>query len=67
MADDPSTGGHERERIDVGQPHEVDWWTQKFDVSPDELRAAVAAVGTEARKVEVFLKRHKVGDTGTAS
>lgn len=52
MADDLAhAGGRDRERIDLGQAH--DWWTQKFDLSPDELRAAVAAGGAAGRKVEV--------------
>ena len=68
MADDLThRGGRDRTRIDVGQPHELRYWSEKFEVSPEELKEAVKAVGTEAREVEAHLKRNKVGDTGTAS
>ena len=58
------------------RPIQVGSHTHFFEVNRflrfDRVRALgyrldIPAVGTEARKVEVFLKRHKVGDTGTAS
>lgn len=52
MADDKSKrGGQDRERIAMSQDHEVRYWTQKFDVSEDELRRAVDKVGDRARAV----------------
>ena len=57
MADDLSKrGGSDRKRIDVGQEHELRAWSKKFGVTPDELKKAVASVGTQADKVEAKLR-----------
>jgi hypothetical protein len=50
-------GGQDRRRIDVNEPYELRDWSRKFGVSPEELRDAVRAVGTDAEKVEQHLKR----------
>jgi len=52
-------GGRDRERIDVHQDHELRSWSKKFGVSPEQLKQAVAAAGTEADKVEAWLREHK--------
>lgn len=60
MSDDrKQTGGQDRTRIALGEDYEVRDWSKKFGVSPDELRAAVEAVGTEANAVEAHLKKNK--------
>lgn len=57
MADDKSkSGGQDRTRIDVNQDYELHDWARKFGVTPEELKAAVAAVGTSAEAVERRLK-----------
>jgi hypothetical protein len=57
MADNlTSRGGQDRKRIDVNQDYELRDWSKKFGVSPDELKEAVQAVGTQADKVEQHLK-----------
>ena len=57
MADDPSKRGPEdRSRINVNEPHEVRYWTEKFSCSNAELRAAVAKVGVLAEDVGKELK-----------
>jgi hypothetical protein len=62
MADDlTQRGGQDRTRIDVGQEHELRDWSKKFGVSPDELKRAVAAVGTESSKVEAHLRQRGGG------
>lgn len=35
------------------------YWTQTLDVTEDELRAAVEAVGTSADKVREYLQRRR--------
>lgn len=61
MADDPNQrGGQDRTRIDVHQEHELRYWSQKFGVSPEALKAAVQAVGTRAEDVQ----RHVSGGAG---
>ena len=38
-------------RISMLEPYEVNWWTDKFDVSRAQLQAAVNAVGHSAAAV----------------
>lgn len=57
MSDDKSkSGGQDRERINTSEDYEVRDWSKKFGVTPDELKAAVKAVGNEAAAVEAHLK-----------
>lgn len=60
MADDKSkSGGQDRTRISLSEDYEVRDWSKKFGVTADELRAAVKAVGNEAKAVEAHLKGMK--------
>jgi len=60
MSDDKSkTGGQDRKRISLSEDYEVRDWSKKFGVTPDELKAAVKAVGNEASAVEEHLKGKK--------
>jgi hypothetical protein len=57
MSDDlANRGGADRRRIDVSQDHELRDWSKRFGVSRDQLKEAVQAVGTQADRVEEFLK-----------
>jgi len=49
-------GGQDRQRINVHQDYELRDWAKKFDVSPDQLKEAVQAVGDRADAVEMHLK-----------
>ena len=49
-------GGSDRKRIDVNQDYELRDWSKKFGVSTDQLKEAVQAVGTQADRVESYLK-----------
>ncbi len=60
MSDDKSkSGGQDRTRISLREDYEVRDWSKKFGVTADELRAAVKAVGNEAKAVEAHLKGKK--------
>jgi len=60
MADNlQQRGGRDRARIDVHQDHELRDWSRKFGVSPEQLKRAVAAAGTDAKQVEAWLREHK--------
>lgn len=60
MSDDKSkSGGQDRTRISLSEDYEVQDWSKKFGVTPQELRAAVAAVGNQAAAVEAHLKGDK--------
>jgi hypothetical protein len=57
MADDPSKRGpRDRSRIDTHEDYEVRYWSEKFGVSPEQLKAAVKKVGNSAEAVERELK-----------
>lgn len=46
----------DKDRINVNEPWEVRYWTQKLGVSEAQLKQAVNAVGPMAAKVKLFLK-----------
>jgi hypothetical protein len=57
MSDDlAQRGGQDRKRINVNQDYEVRDWAEKFGVSPEALRRAVAEVGDGVADVEDLLK-----------
>jgi hypothetical protein len=57
MSDDKAnSGGQDRTRISLSEDYEIRDWSKKFGVTPDELKAAVKAVGNEAKAVEAHLK-----------
>ena len=45
----------DRGLIDLDDPREVNWWRKRFGCSEEQLRRAVAEVGTSAAKVEQLL------------
>jgi hypothetical protein len=45
----------ERVHVDVTKPAEVAGWCNKWGVTPERLRAAVAEVGTSALRVATAL------------
>jgi len=57
MDDKKKTGNADRSRININEGYELDYWSNKFGVSKDKLKAAVQTVGTLAAKVEEFLKK----------
>lgn len=60
MADDKSKpGGQDRTRINVNEDYELRDWSKKFGVTPEQLKAAVQAVGTSVSAVEQHLKGRK--------
>lgn len=60
MADDlTKSGGQDRKHINVHQDFELRDWSKKFGVSPEELKRAVEAVGSESAKVEEYLRGRK--------
>ncbi|HEX8561730.1 MAG TPA: DUF3606 domain-containing protein [Flavobacterium sp.] len=56
MDDKTKIGGQDRRRIDTSEDYELQYWSQKFGVSRDKLKEAVEAVGTQAEKVEDYLR-----------
>lgn len=57
MADDKTLRSpQDASKISLSEDYEVAYWTKKFGVNADELRAAVKAVGNGAGAVERHLK-----------
>jgi len=58
MADDKTkTGSPDSDLINTSENYEVEYWSKKFGVSAEELKAAVKAVGNSAKAVEAHLKK----------
>jgi len=50
-------GSPDRDRINIHEDYEVEYWTRQLAVSKEELIAAVNAVGTSADAVREHLKK----------
>jgi hypothetical protein len=58
MSDDRNIRGpQDRSRINTDQDYEVRYWTHELNISEDELRRAVQAVGASADKVREHLRQ----------
>lgn len=57
--DKKQTGGQDRARISPSEDYEVRDWSRKFGVTPEQLRAAVGAVGSVPKDVEAYLQRSR--------
>ena len=51
------TAPQDASKINIHEDYEVRYWTKRFGVTPEQLREAVAKVGTSAAAVETELKR----------
>lgn len=60
MADDTKdVGSPDRDRIAMGEEHEVRYWTGALDVTKERLQEATEAVGSSASLVRQYLRQHK--------
>lgn len=50
-----SVGKADRDRISLTENYELQDWSKKFNVTPEELKKAVKEVGSNAKDVEQFL------------
>lgn len=55
MDDKKNTGSPDRDRINLQEDYEVQYWTKTLGVSSEELRKAVEAVGPTADAVRRHL------------
>jgi hypothetical protein len=56
MSDDKANiGVRDRERINLNERYEVDYWTGELGVTEEVLREAVAAVGVSVARVREYL------------
>ena len=56
MPDDSIASRGEAQRIDITRQQDLREWSRKLDVSEDQLKEAVKAVGSRASDVEDHLK-----------
>jgi len=62
-----SVTGNKQDALDIQQDiflrleYELDYWSKKFRVTPDELRDAVKRVGTSLEAIERELQRNEAG------
>jgi hypothetical protein len=58
MSDDKKNAGSpDRDRINVNEDYELQYWTMRLGVSAEVLRAAVKAVGPTAAAVREHLRK----------
>lgn len=52
-----NVGSPDRDRINVNEDYELQYWSEKFNVSRDILKDAVKAVGTSVKEVQEYLNK----------
>jgi len=57
MDNKTKTGSPDRDRINVSEDYELQYWSKKFGISAEKLKSAVKAVGTSAKAVEAHLQK----------
>lgn len=58
MSDDLThPGAPDPEKVNIGQQHEVDYWTKALGVSEEKLREAVSAVGVMIKDIKAYLNK----------
>jgi len=58
MSDDrKNTAAPDRDRINLNEDYEVQYWVQTLGITRDELKAAVEAVGPTANAVREHLRK----------
>ena len=58
MADDPhKKGAADRDRINIHEDYEVEYWTKRLHVNREKLKQAVGKVGVMVKDVEAELAR----------
>lgn len=60
MSDNKSKiGQQDRDRVNVNESYELQYWSEKFNVAPEELRSAVDKVGVMVKDIEQELQNKK--------
>lgn len=57
MSDDTSKTGQDRKLISLKEDYEVRDWCKSLGCTPEQLRAAVKAVGNSAEAVRAYLAK----------
>ena len=56
MDNKQNIGSPDRDQVNIHENYEVEYWAKKLSVTPEQLRQAVAVVGTSSADVEKYLK-----------
>lgn len=56
MDDKNKRGPQDSSRVNVNEDYELEYWTRRFDVSTETLKAAVKEAGTSVAAIEQYLK-----------
>ncbi|RZJ36106.1 MAG: DUF3606 domain-containing protein [Flavobacterium sp.] len=49
----------DRTRVNINEQYEVEYWSKKFNVTPQELRDAVMEIRSDSvKELEEFLRNH---------
>jgi len=60
MSDNKSnTGKADDSRINVNEDYELKYWSEKYKITGDDLKAAVTEVGPIAKDVEEYLNSNR--------
>jgi hypothetical protein len=57
MDNKDNIGAPDRDLINTSENYEVEYWSKKFGVNAERLKAAVRAVGNSAAAVEEYIKK----------
>ncbi|SFM88999.1 DUF3606 domain-containing protein [Variovorax sp. OV329] len=57
MTDSQDFDSKERTQVNLGDPEDVRYWTERFGVSEDDLRAAVEGAGPSGEAVAKRLEK----------
>jgi len=50
-------GSPDRDRINLTENYEVEYWAKRFGITPERLREVVKTAGTSVKDVENYLNK----------
>ncbi len=59
MDDKNKKGPQDASRVNVNEDYELQYWSERFNITRDELKKAVAEAGPSVSALEEFLKRKR--------
>jgi hypothetical protein len=57
MDNKEKVGAPDRDRINVNENYEVEYWSKELGISPEKLRQVVKDAGTSAKAVREYLNK----------
>ena len=63
MDNSEKTDNRDRTQVNMNEPYEVQYWSEKFNITPDELRSVVGRAGSEhVKEIERTLNQSHMND-----